>query len=134
MAIPSFFKQTKPRGFNYTPRYYDPAKEEMEQRRREWQREREARDRESGEKGEELLSAIETEDGRSAYAGTENDHPAATRAAGSTSGKPYRSKIMRGDMRSHFHRRQEKVRKQTTIRLLVIILIIVLFVYFYLRF
>ena len=100
MAIPSFFKQNKPRGFNYIPRYYDPVKEELEQRRREWQREREAREGKP--------------------AGTIN--------------QPYRSKIMRGDMRTHFHRRQEKVRKQTTIRLLVIILIIVLFVYFYLRF
>ncbi len=33
MAIPNFFKQTKPRGFNYTPRYYDPKKEEWEARR-----------------------------------------------------------------------------------------------------
>jgi len=34
MAIPSFFKQNKPRGFNYTPRYYDPDKEEREARRK----------------------------------------------------------------------------------------------------
>ena len=34
MAIPGFFKQNKPRGFNYVPRYYDPVKEEMEERRR----------------------------------------------------------------------------------------------------
>lgn len=126
MAIPSFFKQTKPRGFNYTPRYYDPVKEELEQRRREWQREREARHRETG---------AETAEGEaSAATGEETGQPSANIIAGSTTSQPYRSKIMRGDMRTHFHRRQEKVRKQTTIRLLVIILIIVLFVYFYLRF
>jgi hypothetical protein len=34
MAIPSFFRQNKPRGFNYKPRYYDPGKEEWEERRR----------------------------------------------------------------------------------------------------
>ena len=33
MAIPNFFKQNKPRGFNYSPRYYDPKKEEREARR-----------------------------------------------------------------------------------------------------
>ncbi|MCU0366797.1 MAG: hypothetical protein MUC30_06225 [Bacteroidales bacterium] len=33
MAIPNFFKQNKPRGFNYAPRYYDPKKEEREARR-----------------------------------------------------------------------------------------------------
>jgi hypothetical protein len=32
MAIPNFFKQNKPRGFNYSPRYYDPKKEEREAR------------------------------------------------------------------------------------------------------
>lgn len=134
MAIPSFFKQTKPRGFNYTPRYYDPAKEELEQRRREWQRERDARNSGTGEQGEELSPSDETAAGRSASAGRDKGEPAAARATESTTNQPYRSRIMRGDMRSHFHRRQEKVRKQTTIRLLVIILIIVLFVYFYLRF
>ncbi len=29
-----FFSQRKPRGFNYTPRYYDPEAEEREQRKR----------------------------------------------------------------------------------------------------
>jgi hypothetical protein len=33
MAIPNLFKQNKPRGFNYTPRFYDPKKEEREARR-----------------------------------------------------------------------------------------------------
>lgn len=34
-GIPSFFKQYKPRGFNYTPMYYDPAKERREERERQ---------------------------------------------------------------------------------------------------
>lgn len=33
-GIPSFFKQFKPRGFNYTPMYYDPEKERREERER----------------------------------------------------------------------------------------------------
>ena len=32
MAIPSFFKQNKPREFNFIPRYYDPEKEAREER------------------------------------------------------------------------------------------------------
>lgn len=33
-GIPSFFKQYRPRGFNYTPMYYDADKEEREERER----------------------------------------------------------------------------------------------------
>ena len=33
MAIP-FFRQRKPRGFNYAPRYYDPEKEAREERKK----------------------------------------------------------------------------------------------------
>jgi hypothetical protein len=32
MAIPSFFKQNKPREFNFFPRHYDPDKERREER------------------------------------------------------------------------------------------------------
>jgi len=32
MGVPSFFKQYKPRGFNFIPRYYDPDKEAREDR------------------------------------------------------------------------------------------------------
>ncbi len=32
MALPSFFKTYKPKRFNYIPRYYDPQKEELEER------------------------------------------------------------------------------------------------------
>lgn len=113
MAIPSFFKQNKPKGFNYIPRYYDPAKEELEQRRR-------AMGLENDPPG-----------GNSRGQGDENSGENAT---GNIAGRPYRSRIMRGDMKNYFHRRQDKVRKQTTIRLLVIIIIIVLIVYLYLRF
>jgi hypothetical protein len=30
-----FFRRPKPRQFNYIPRYYDPVKEEMEERKRQ---------------------------------------------------------------------------------------------------
>jgi len=39
MGIPSFFKQYKPRGFNFIPRYYDPDKEAREERVRRIKRE-----------------------------------------------------------------------------------------------
>lgn len=110
MAIPSFFKQNKPRGFTYKPRYYDPVKEEMEQRRKSWATEK-----------------------RSEGTGV-NSQVNESSSAKATEGTAYRSKIMRGDMKNYFNRKQEKVQKQTTIRLIVIILIIVLVVYLYLRF
>ena len=34
MGVPSFFKQYRPRGFNFVPRYYDPDKEAREERER----------------------------------------------------------------------------------------------------
>jgi hypothetical protein len=122
MAIPSFFKQNKPRGFNYMPRYYDPAKEELEQRLKAWSKESssdEAPDsvRRSG------LRPAESEDG-----------PSSARATEDGAKQPYRSRIMRGDMRNYYRRRKERVERHTTIRLLVIIIIIVLVVYLYLRF
>ena len=120
MAIPSFFMQNKPRGFNYKPRYYDPVKEELEQRRRAWEAERAASD--AGHEGQNE----ETSSGN-----TEN--PSAT-GTGEKTAQPYRSKIMRGDMKNYFPRRQENVRKQTAMRMLVIILIMVLVIYLYLRF
>ena len=116
MAIPSFFKQNKPRGFNYVPRYYDPAKEELEQRRKAWSK--------------ESSSASATEDGPQ----REDDGPSSARAMEGGASQPYRSQIMRGDMRNHFQRRKDRVERHSTIRLLVIIIIIVLVVYLYLRF
>jgi hypothetical protein len=101
MAIPSFFKQNKPRGFNYVPRYYDPVKEEREERLRA--------------AGKESAAAKTPDDGH-------------------TEDQPYRSKIMRGDMKNYFHRNKERVDRHTMIRLLVIIMIMALALYFYLRF
>jgi len=126
MAIPSFFKQNKPRGFNYTPRYYDPAKEELEQRRKAW----------SKESSSTMATKDGTKregDGPSSNKGT-GDGPSSAKATEGAANQPYRSQIMRGDMRNHFQRRKERVERHTSIRLLVIIIIIVLVVYLYLRF
>lgn len=122
MAIPSFFKQNKPRGFNYRPRYYDPVKEELEQRRRAYEEER----RKSGEEPENIeSSSTET---------TEDGQPAFAKAAEKRAQQPYRSRIMRGDMRKHFNRRHERVQKHSNIRLIVILIILAFVVYLYLRF
>lgn len=113
MAIPSFFKQNKPRGFNYIPRYYDPAKEEMEKRRR--------------------ALGLDAEPPEGDSRGQGNEKPGENES-GNQAGKPYRSRIMRGDMKHYFPRKHERVRRQNTIRLLVILIIIALIVYIYLRF
>ncbi len=104
MAIPGFFKQNKPRGFNYVPRYYDPVKEEMEERRKAHK-----------EQSDGVPRKRE---------GTEQ------RAQGTV----YRSKIMRGDMKNYFQRRKERVQRYTLIRILVIAMIMILAIYLYLRF
>ena len=39
MGVPSFFKQDRPRGFNFIPRYYNPDKEAHEERVRRIRRE-----------------------------------------------------------------------------------------------
>jgi hypothetical protein len=130
MAIPSFFKQNKPRGFNYVPRYYDPAKEEREQRLREWKNEH-ARIRQLAE----MMSRRAGEQGAGdEEQGEENSQKSSRKAGEDSQNQPYRSKIMRGDMKNYFHRRKERVERHTTIRLIVIILIIVLVVYLYLHF
>jgi hypothetical protein len=109
MAIPSFFRQTKPRGFNYVPRYYDPQKEEWEQKRR-------ARGIVPGEQSGERKAES-----------TENRPE-------SGENKPYRSKIMRGSMKNYFPRNRERVKKQSMIRFIVILIIIVFVIYIYLRY
>jgi len=139
MAIPSFFKQNKPRGFNYMPRYYDPAKEELEQRRRAWSKESSSAEAEVDGTQREAggpSSAKATKDRPSSAKATDSVRRTEIRPAESEGGanQPYRSQIMRGDMRNHFQRRKERVERHTTIRLLVIIIIIVLVVYLYLRF
>lgn len=110
MAIPSFFKQNKPRGFNYKPRYYDPVKEEWEERRRA--------------KGMESSSSKAAGD-KSESLGQENQ---------GTEKRVYRSRIMRGSMRGRFARSRDRIKQQSTIRLIVILLIITFIVYIYLRF
>lgn len=123
MAIPGFFKQNKPRGFNYVPRYYDPAKEEMEERRRAWSRE----DAQDGAARSRQTEEQETETGGDTTRSKEQ-------ATVTGQNQPYRSKIMRGDMKNYFHRRKERVEKHTLIRVLVIALIMIMAIYFYLRF
>ena len=123
MAIPGFFKQNKPRGFNYVPRYYDPVKEELEERRKTWNRQETPDDvtqsRKTGEQG--------TENGTDAIRSSE---------AASVTGQnqPYRSRIMRGDMKNYFQRKKERVQRYTLIRILVIAMIMILAIYLYLRF
>lgn len=106
MAIPSFFKQNKPRGFNYVPRHYDPVKEEREARRR----------------------AMGLDDGNGLSAGS------AGQEAQSREDKEYHPTITRGSMRNYFHYKKERVDRHNMIRLIVIILVLVLATYIYLRF
>ncbi len=120
MAIPGFFKQNKPRGFNYVPRYYDPVKEELEERRKAWDAEKSEQGSDNG-----LHRADNGEQGKDLAGGS---------SSGSGTSTHYRSKIMRGDMKNYFHRKKERVQKYTLIRILVIALIMILAIYFYLRF
>jgi len=123
MAIPGFFKQNKPRGFNYVPRYYDPVKEEMEERRRTWRRE----DAPDG-----ASRTRQTEEQGAETGGSTNRRTEQASVTGQN--QTYRSKIMRGDMKNYFHRSKERVEKHTLIRVLVIALIMIMAIYFYLRF
>ncbi len=130
MAIPGLFKQNKPRGFNYIPRYYDPVREELEQQIRMREMERAAK---------EGLPVKEERGAAGEGAATKRDAAGESAAGGvgtaTKSGTvPYRSTIMRGDMKNYFHRRREKVHKQTTLRLILILLIIVFIIYLYYRF
>jgi len=118
MAIPGFFKQNKPRGFNYVPRYYDPVKEEMEERRKAHKEQSDA------------VPRIREGAGQGAQGKEQGAQSTEHRAQGAV----YRSKIMRGDMKNYFHRRKERVEKHTLIRVLVIALIMIMAIYFYLRF
>ena len=132
MAIPSFFKQNKPRGFNYVPRYYDPAKEEREERRRAWEIEH-ARIRQLAETKSRGAGEHPPVGGNVGQE-TGNGDKSAGKAGEGNQNQPYRSKIMRGDMKNYFQRRKERVDRHTTIRLIIIIMIIVLVVYLYLHF
>jgi len=128
MAIPSFFKQTKPRGFNYAPRHYDPVREEREARHRAM-----GLDKESTEQG-----ARGTEQGERASGNDPADHFSERTdsgvAEGSTGQTPFRRTITRGSMRDLYHRNRGRTQQQNSIRLIIIILILVLVTYLYLRF
>jgi hypothetical protein len=139
MAIPSFFRQNKPRGFKYTPRYYDPLKEEWDQKR--WERSmKQAGDPPDG--GETVpqsgrAGSMEHVDERS------EEIPRSVRAwskesevsgAGTPESKPYRSKVMRGSMKNYFPRNREKLQNQSMIRFVVILIILAFVIYIYLRY
>ena len=116
MAIPSFFKQIKPRGFSYVPRYYDPQKEEWEQKRMAQSAESRAKGAERGEEREERKAESGELEGMRGEK------------------KPYRSKIMRGSMKNYFPRNRERVHKQSMIRFIVILIILAFVIYIYLRY
>ncbi len=123
MAIPSFFKQTKPRRFNYVPRYYDPQKEEWEQKRM-------ARGLEPSEQSGEGRA----ENGERKAESGERKAESGENRAESTGNKPYRSKIVRGSIKNYFPRNRERVQKQNMIRLIVILIILAFVIYIYLRY
>jgi hypothetical protein len=106
MGIPSFFKQNKPRGFNYMPRHYDPVKEEREARRHA------------------MGLGQQEESGRQSGDSTEQSP---IRGA-------FRRSMKGGSMKGYFSNRKESTRNHSTIRLAVIIIILVLVTYLYLRF
>ncbi len=116
MAIPSFFRQNKPHGFNYVPRYYDPQKEE-------WEKKKAAR-------GVELK--VESAEQKAESAECEPQGIEQREDTGEK--KPYRSKIMRGSMRNYFPRSKERVQKQNMIRFVIILLILLFVIYIYLRY
>jgi hypothetical protein len=139
MAIPSFFRQNKPRGFKYAPRYYDPQKEEWDQKR--WERSMQQADDppdggeavpQSGKAGSmEHVDERSEEIPRSGRAwGKESE----VSGAGTPESKPYRSKIMRGSMKNYFPRNREKLQKQSMIRFIVIMIILAFVIYIYLRY
>jgi len=120
MAIPGFFRQTKPRGFKYVPRYYDPQKEE-------WDQKRMARSMEQADDPPDGGEAV-PQSGRPR--GKENE----VSGAGNPESKPYRSKIMRGSMKNYFPHNREKLQKQSMIRFIVILIILAFVIYIYLRY
>jgi len=93
MGIPSFFRQNKPKEFRFNPRYYDPVKEEKEER----------------------LRRIKEELGMS------------------TDGEKRYSTIQRGTFNQRFRQNQQKAKRNSSVRLLMIILVLFLLVYLYWR-
>jgi hypothetical protein len=126
MAIPSFFRQNKPRGFKYVPRYYDPQKEE-------WDQKRIARGMEHGAQGKEQGARSMKQEAGSMEQGARGMESEVS-GAGNPESKPYRSKIMRGSMKNYFPRNRERLKKQSMIRFIVILIILVFVIYIYLRY
>lgn len=93
MGIPSFFRQNKPKEFKYVPRYYDPEKEEQEER----------------------LRRIREEMGISA------------------DGEKRFSTIQRGSFNQKFRHKQQKARRNSSLRIVLIFLVLSLLVYLYWR-
>lgn len=128
MAIPSFFKQSKPRGFNYAPRHYDPVREEREARHRAMGLDKESR--EQGARG--------MEHGERASGNDPADHFSEQTDCGvvkeSAIQKPFRRTITKGSMRDLYHHSRGRTQQHNSIRLIIIILILVLVTYLYLRF
>lgn len=120
MAIPGFFRQTKPRGFKYVPRYYDPQKEEWDQKRM----------------ARSMEQAGDPPDGGEAVpqSGRASSEESEVSGAGNPGSKPYRSKIMRGSMKNYFPRNRERLQKQSMIRFIVILIILAFVIYIYLRY
>ncbi|HSO77185.1 MAG TPA: hypothetical protein VLQ76_01335 [Bacteroidales bacterium] len=128
MAIPSFFKQTKPRGFNYAPRHYDPVKEEREARHSAMGLD--AGSREQGARGMEQ-GVGSREQGAS---GREHGEGSMVKENESAGQRPFRRTITKGSLRDLYHRSRGRTHQQNSIRLIIIILILVLATYLYLRF
>ena len=134
MAIPGFFRQNKPRGFNYVPRYYDPQKEEWDQKRMARSMEHAGDPPDGGEAVPQGGSGWSMEPGARSMGqgarGMENEISGAV----NPESKPYRSKIMRGSMKNYFPRNRERLQKQSMIRFIVILIIIAFVIYIYLRY
>jgi len=103
MAIPSFFRMNKPRHFKYVPRYYDPEKEEREER--------------ISRIKEEL--GIGDEEGKVEETGGKQPQR--------------RSSIRRGSFNPKFMSKQERFQRNTPTRIIIILLVLILLLYIFLR-
>ena len=139
MAIPGFFRQNKPRGFKYVPRYYDPQKEEWDQKRMARSMEQAGDPPDGGEAVPQSgrAGSMEHVDERSEEiprSGRAWGKESEVSGAGNSESKPYRSKIMRGSMKNYFPRNREKLQRQSMIRFIVILIILAFVIYIYLRY
>lgn len=103
MAIPSFFRMNKPRHFKYTPRYYDQEKEEREERIRR------------------IKEELGMSEGEEKLAHDEGDQT------------QRKSSIRRGSFNPKFVSKQDRLQRNTPIRLVLILLILFLLVYIFWR-